>query len=267
MGSASGPAQGGGAVLAVVPTLGERTDTLGAALASVRAQEGVRTTLVVVVPPAATEARKIAAEHGALVVDDPRRGLSAAVNAGIDAATDEAYFSWIGDDDELRPDGLRTLVELIEREAAVVAFGACEYMAGDNRVFAVSRAGDWATRVLAWGPDLIPQPASLTRLADLRAVGPFDETLRFVMDLDMFLRLRARGRFVSTPRAVAVYRWHPDALTVANRGASIAEAEMVKRRHLPGPVQPLAPLWQVPVRVAINVVSSQLTRRARRAQA
>lgn len=255
-----------GTVLAVVPTLGERTDTLGAALASIRAQEGVTTTLVVVVPPEASEARDIAADHGALIVDDPRRGLSAAVNVGIDAAGDEAYFSWIGDDDELRPDGLRTLVDLIERESAVVAFGACEYMAGDNRVFAVSRAGDWATRVLAWGPDLIPQPASLTRLEALRAAGPFDEKLRFVMDLDMFLRLRRLGRFVSTPRAVAVYRWHPDALTVANRGASIAEAEMVKRRHLPPRLRPLASLWQVPVRLAINVVSSQLSNRARRAQ-
>ncbi|GAA2169443.1 glycosyltransferase [Pedococcus bigeumensis] len=255
-----------GAVLAVVPTLGERTDTLGAALASIRAQEGVTTTLVVVAPPDATEARDIATEHGALIVDDPKRGLSAAVNVGIDAAKDESYFSWIGDDDELRPDGLRTLVDLIEDESAVVAFGACEYMAGDNRVFAVSRAGDWATRVLAWGPDLIPQPASLTRLDALRAAGPFDEKLRFVMDLDMFLRLRRLGRFVSTPRAVAVYRWHPDALTVANRGASIAEAEMVKRRHLPPRLRPVACVWQVPVRLAINVVSSQLSRRARRTQ-
>lgn len=252
-----------GRVLAVVPTLGERVDTLSAALSSVRSQEGVNVTLVVVVPQSATEARRIAEAHGALVVDDPRKGLSAAVNVGIAKANQESYFSWIGDDDELRPGGLRTLVDLIEQESAVVAFGACDYMDGDNRVFAVSRAGDWATRVLAWGPDLIPQPASLTRLEDLRAVGPFDESLRFVMDLDMFLRLRRRGRFVSTPQTVASYRWHPDALTVANRGVSIAEAEAVKRRHLPLPLRPIAPLWQVPVRVGINVVSEQLSKRAR----
>lgn len=256
-----------GAVLAVVPTLGERTDTLGAALGSIRAQEGVETTLVVVVPASATEARRIAVEHGALIVDDPKRGLSAAVNVGIEAARGEVYFSWIGDDDELRPDGLCTLVDLIERESAVVAFGACDYMDGTNRVFAVSRAGDWATRVLSWGPDLIPQPASLTRLEDIRAVGPYDESLRFVMDLDMFLRLRKRGRFVSTPRTVACYRWHPDALTVANRERSIAEAESVKRRHLPSWLRPLAPAWQVPVRIVINVVSKQLSQRARRSGA
>ena len=258
-----GPVAEPGSVLAVVPTLGERVDTLGAALASIRSQEGVDVTLVVVVPEAAAEARRIAEEHGAVIVDDPRRGLSAAVNVGIEAAGTESYFSWIGDDDELRPGGLRVLAALIERESAVVAFGACDYMDGDNRVFAVSRAGDWATRVLGWGPDLIPQPASLTQLDDIRAVGPFDESLRFVMDLDMFLRLRQRGRFVSTPQTVASYRWHPDALTVANRDVSIAEAEAVKRRHLPAPLRPWAPVWQVPVRLTINAVSNQLSRRAR----
>jgi GT2 family glycosyltransferase len=254
-------------VLAIVPTLGERIDTLGAALASIRAQEGVETTLVVVVPARATEARRVAAEYGAVIVDDPRRGLSAAVNVGIETANGESYFLWIGDDDELRSDGLRTLLELIERESAVVAFGACEYMDDTNRVFAVSRAGDWATRVLAWGPDLIPQPASLTRLDDMRAVGLYDESLRFVMDLDMFLRLRRRGRFVSTARAVASYRWHPDALTVANRGVSIAEAESVKRRHLPARLRPIAPVWDVPVRIAITLVSWRLSQQARRAAA
>ncbi|WP_076260288.1 glycosyltransferase [Intrasporangium flavum] len=253
-----------GCVLAVVPTLGERTDTLGAALASVRAQEGISTTLVVVVPATATEARAIAKEFGALVVDDPRRGLSAAVNAGIEAADGESYFAWIGDDDELYPTGLRTLADLLEADhGAVVSFGACDYMDDAGRVFAVSRAGRWARRVLAWGPDLIPQPASLTRLPAIRAVGAYDEGLRFVMDLDMFLRLRRQGRFLTTGERIASYRWHPDALTVANRGISIAEAEKVKRRHLPGPLRPLAPVWDAPVRLAITLVSKQLSRRAR----
>jgi glycosyltransferase involved in cell wall biosynthesis len=254
-----------GAVLAVVPTLGERVDTLGPALASICSQQGVTTTLVVVVPPEATDARRIATEHGAVIVDDPRRGLSAAVNAGIAAAGNEAYFSWIGDDDELHTDGLRTLVDMLEGDTgAVVAFGACDYMDDTGQVFAVSRAGRWARRMLAWGPDLIPQPASLTRLTAIRAVGPYDETLRFVMDLDMFLRLRRLGRFVSTQQRVAKYRWHPDALTVANRDVSITEGDSVRRRHLPAPVRPLAVLWERPVRLAINVVSDQLTKRARR---
>lgn len=251
-------------VLAVVPTLGERVDTLGPALASIRSQEGVTTTLVVVVPPAAEQARRIAENYGAVVVDDPKRGLSAAVNVGIATSNGEAYFAWIGDDDELHPEGLRTLVDMLEDDPrAVVAFGACDYMDDEGRIFAVSRAGRWARRVLAWGPDLIPQPASLTRLSAMRAVGPYDETLKYVMDLDMFLRLRRQGRYLSTGMRVAKYRWHPDALTVANRDASISEGDGVRRRHLPKPVRPLAVLWERPVRLAINVVSSQLSRQAR----
>ena len=256
-----------GAVLAVVPTLGERVDTLGRALTSIRSQQGVRTTLVVVVPAPAEEARRIAEDHGAVVVDDPKRGLSAAVNAGIATANGEAYFAWIGDDDELHPDGLRTLVDMLENDpGAVVAFGACDYMDDQGRVFAVSRAGKWARRVLAWGPDLIPQPASLTRLTAMRAVGPYDEALKYVMDLDMFLRLRKEGRYLSTGMRVAKYRWHPDALTVANRDASISEGDGVRRRHLPKRARPLAVLWERPVRLAINVVSGQLSRQARKKQ-
>jgi glycosyltransferase involved in cell wall biosynthesis len=252
-------------VLAIVPTLGERTDTLGSALESLHQQDGPVCRLVVVAPPAATEARAIAADAGAEVVDDPRRGLSAAMNAGLAARRGEDYLAWIGDDDVMRDGGLQTLADMLDRDpAAVVAFGACEYMNADDEVFAVSRAGALATRILRWGPDLIPQPASLTRLDAMEAVGPYDESLRFVMDLDMFLRLRALGRFLSTGRTVACYRWHPDALTVAHRGLSITEAEMVKRRHLPRWARPVAPLWELPVRAAISVVSVRLSTRARR---
>jgi glycosyltransferase involved in cell wall biosynthesis len=221
--------------------------------------------VVVVAPPTAKQAREIAAAAGAEVVDDPRRGLSAAMNAGLAARRGEDYLAWIGDDDAMAPDGLRTLADMLDRDpSAVVAFGACEYMNADDEVFAVSRAGGLATRVLRWGPDLIPQPASLSRLDAMKAVGPYDESLRFVMDLDMFLRLRSQGRFLSTGRTVARYRWHPDALTVANRGLSISEAELVKRRHLPEWARPVAPVWEVPVRAAIGVVSARLSTQARR---
>ena len=255
---------GGAKVLAVVPTLGERTETLASSLASLTGQEGVECTLVVVAPEDAVEARRIAADHGSIVVDDPRRGLGAAVNAGISMATGETYFAWIGDDDMMRPGGLRKLVDLFEKSPdAVVAYGGCEYMNHEGQVFAISRLGPVATCVLPWGPDLIPQPASLTRLDHLRSVGPFDESLRFVMDLDMFLRLRRRGRFVSTRHPVATYRWHPDALTVANRGLSIREAEAVKRRYQPPILKRVAWVWELPVRAAIHVVSRRLTTRAR----
>ena len=255
-------------VLVVVPTLGERPDTLAESLASVRAQEGVDARLVVVVPADAAESRAIANEHGATLVDDPKRGLSAAVNAGIAARDGEGYYAWLGDDDLLSPGGLVRLARMLDdAPSAVVAYGACTYIDDQGRTVTVSRAGDLASKILAWGPDLVPQPASLTRLEALVAAGEYDETLRFAMDLDMFLRLKCRGAFLSTKEETAAFRWHADSLTVANRGLSLAESEKVKRRYLPRRVRPLSPLWDVPVRVATRVAARQVNARARKVAA
>ena len=255
-------------VLVVVPTLGERIDTLEESLASVRAQEGVEPHLVVVVPEAATQAREIAVRSGATVVDDPRTGLSGAVNAGLAAHRGEELYAWLGDDDLLQPGGLRTLAGLLAADpSAVVAYGACTYIDDRGRTVTVSRAGDLASKILAWGPDLVPQPASLTRVDALLACGGYDETLKFAMDLDMFLRLKRRGRFVSTKQETAAFRWHADSLTVANRGKSLAESEAVKRRYLSRWARPFALLWEVPVRLATRAAARQVNVRARKVAA
>lgn len=252
-------------ILVVIPTLGERPQTLAGALDSVVAQEGVSTTLVVVVPAEAAGARATAQTRGAVIVDDPGKGLSAAVNAGVAARGHEEFYAWIGDDDLMRPGGLATLSQLLtKRDDAVVAYGACDYIDEEDRIVAVSRAGRLAVGLLSWGPDLVPQPASLTRLDAMERVGPYDETLRFAMDLDMFLRLKQVGSFVSTHTPVAAFRWHPDSLTVSNRALSLAESEAVKRRYLPRAVRPLSPLWDLPVRLATRMAAGGVNARARR---
>ena len=53
---------------------------------------------------------------------------------------------------------------------------------------------DLAHRIQPWGPNLVPQPSSLTRLDALVAAGGYDESLRYAMDLDTFLRLATAGR-------------------------------------------------------------------------
>ena len=144
------------------------------------------------------EARDSARAHGAELLDDPG-SLSAAVNAGLARAdARHVYGNWIGDDDLLAPGSLacdepgprprprrrRCVRPLhVHRRRRVDALG-------------VSRAGRGAVWLLAWGPDLVPQPGMLFRLDDFRAVGGLDESLKFAMDLDLLLRLRRRGRFV-----------------------------------------------------------------------
>jgi GT2 family glycosyltransferase len=254
-----------GRVLVILPTLGDRIDTLRETLQSIdRQRRDVELTLAIVAPPAADAARALAAEFGAVIVDDPRAGISEAINRGIAARTDETYYAWIGDDDLFRDGGLRQLRDLLESSPkAVVAYGGCDYIDPEGRTIAVSNAGRLALALLPWGPDLVPHPGSMIRLDDLEAIGMFDPALRFAMDLDAFLKLRARGRFVWTRRSVSAFRWHPDSLTVSDRGSSSREAEAVKRRHTNGAIRWLSPVWLLPVRWASAVAARRLNERAR----
>ncbi|MES2092848.1 MAG: glycosyltransferase [Actinomycetota bacterium] len=252
-------------VLVVLPTLGDRLDTLRLTLDSVNDQRTeVEVTLVVVAPPAAEEARTLALANGAIVVDDPKEGISEAINRGLAARTTEQYYAWVGDDDLFRPQGLFALRSLLEAaQDAVLAFGGCEYIDPEGRTITVSNAGRLATFLLPWGPDLIPHPGTMVRLDALEEIGGFDPTLKYAMDLDAFLKLRALGRFTFTRDAVSAFRWHPDSLTVANRLASSREAESVKRRHLPSALRPLSGLWHRPIRWASTVAAGRLNAKAR----
>jgi GT2 family glycosyltransferase len=252
-------------VLVVLPTLGDRLDTLRETLESVEAQRAdVPLTLAVVLPSGATAARALAEEFGAVIVDDPKTGISAAINNGLAARTVETYYAWIGDDDIFRPGGLKLLRSiLIERPDAVLAYGGCDYIDAQGRTIATSNAGGLAKFLLPWGPDLIPHPGTMIRLDALEAIGGFDTTLKYAMDLDAFLQLRAHGKFAWTRTSVSGFRWHPDSLTVSNRLASSLESESIKKRHTPAAIRWAFPLWQYPIRWASAVAARGVNARAR----
>jgi len=252
-------------VLVVLPTLGDRLEMLKQTLESVVEQrKTVGLTLVCVMPVGAIAAKAIALEYGAIVVDDPKTGISDAINSGLAQRTVESYYAWIGDDDLFRTGGLSRLKTMLDLDrSAVLAYGACEYIDPNGRVLATSRAGKMAEFLLPWGPDLIPHPGTMIRLDDLEKIGGFDSALKYAMDLDAFLKLRAYGSFVSTTVPVSAFRWHPDSLTVAGRLKSSKEAEFVKQRQLPAALKPLSPVWHLPVRWASAFAARSLTKKAR----
>lgn len=251
----------------VIPTLGTRNQLLSDALASIN-EQAIPVT-VVVVGPSRVELMTEVDAAGAIFVTDPQRGLSAAINVGFDAVPSGTEFvGWLGDDDLLMPGGLAAAVAALRRSPrAVLAFGWCDYIDEDGLLLFRSRAGGWASRVLPWGPNLIPQPGSLMKLSALRTVGGLDEELSFAMDLDLFLRLRKVGDLVALPRTLSAFRWHPDSLTVRNQRKSMDESDFVRRRHLPRLASATFVIWKWPVRWALSVVKLVVKRRSASRQA
>ena len=252
-------------LLVVLPTLGDRLEFLETTLRSCRdLAELVPTTVAMVVPTAAVHARALGSQYGAVLIDDPGSGMADAVNAGLGARTSEEFYVWVGDDDELVPQGVAALMEALgNRPSAVVAYGHCDYIDGTGSVIGRSKAGGLATALLPWGPNLIPHPGTIVRLDALEAVGGFDSRLSYALDLDVFLKLRRVGDFITAPLVSARFRWHGDSATVADRSSSAREAIIVKNRHLPAWLRPLSWIWNYPVAWASQVAAWAVTVRAR----
>lgn len=253
-------------VLIVVPTLGTRSDYLDSCLASIRGQSVPAD--ITIIAPDLPDVRALAHQHGAAFLVDPG-SQTKAINLGVrHAAPHHEFVNWLGDDDLLEPGSLAATASALDRDpAAVVAYGACRYIDEDDRELWVSQAGPWATRILSWGPDLIPQPGMLVRLDAWRQVGGVDETYRFAFDLDLLLKLKAIGRLVDVGAVVSSFRWHADSLTVGDRTTNLKESERAKRTALGPTARRLAWMWEGPVRLATRAAAHEVSRRARRAGA
>lgn len=259
--------QTGTDVLLVIPSLGDRVDFLRQTIASMTSQEP-RPLIRVVVPPGRMQAIAAAREAGAEIMDDPG-SLPGAINLGMSNLPKGIEFvSWLGDDDALAPASLTlTRDALVKDPAAVLAYGACDYIDDAGSVIWTSRAGRRAQWVLPWGPDLIPQPGMLVRRSAWEASGGVDESLRFAFDLDLLLKLRRYGSLVDVGEVVAMFRWHAESLTVSDRTQSLDEAEAVKRRYLSPGMRRLSWAWERPVRGATRVAAWEMNRRTARQRA
>lgn len=247
-------------ILVVLPTLGTRHNLLRNALTTVEEQRReVALRLALVCPKDASEARDLAVEFGAEIVDDPGRGMSAAMNAGRAIAGAEKYTIWLGDDDGYMPGGLRILKSLLDANPrALVAYGGCHYVDQSGKVLWTSSAGRWARKLIGFGPNLIPHPAALVRIDALDSIGGYREDLSLAMDLDVFLQLKKQGPFVFTKEPVAFFGWQPDSLTVSSRRNSEKEARAVKHAHLSMWLRLLSWTWEWPVAFASRVAARRL---------
>lgn len=249
----------------MVPTLGERPSLLRQTLASIREQE-LPVDIALVAPETAAEAIATAQEFEAAFIPDPG-GLVASINAGVEFALNEPnieFVGWLNDDDLLEPNSMQSVVDVLDGDPqTVVAFGACRYINERGEQLFLSKAGTWAPRILAWGPDLIPQPGMLIRADAWRKVGGLDPSYRLAFDLDLLLRIKKLGRLTYAGAVVSSFRWHPNSLTVDDRHRNLHESEHAKRAALPGALRPFARLWEPPVRAAIKLAAGRVNRQAR----
>jgi glycosyltransferase involved in cell wall biosynthesis len=145
----------------------------------------------------------------ALLRLDCSRGAAAARNAGL-AATSAGLVAFVDDDDVWLPGKLRRQAEALNGAGPGAAVVACGFdlWDGERLVASVLPPRDVNAGGLLAHPCLCPTSA-LARREAIVAAGGFDESLTFVEDWDLWLRLSENGEIAVVPEVLADRRWHP----------------------------------------------------------
>jgi glycosyltransferase involved in cell wall biosynthesis len=248
----------------VVPTLGSRPEFLTECLESIRHAGDAY--ILVVAPQSADLSHVESLGLFDSRVEDPRTGLPAAINFGIqNLPSTIRYINWLGDDDKLLPGALVDAEKILENDrSASFVYGGCNYIDTKGRIIRTNHSGNWARLLLRVGPDLIPQPGALIRRTAFEKIGTLNTDYGWAFDLEMFIQLGkvGRGRFVR--RVLAEFRWHEGSLTVGSRDGSSKEAKSIRKKHLPALLKPCAVLWEFPFQLAGQLVAARLTAASRK---
>lgn len=155
----------------VVPTLGTRPDYLRQCLLSIRATSDAR--IHIVAPSSVDLSSVIKPDLFNAVIDDPRLGLAAAIDAGLRSfPASMVFINWLGDDDELIAASLHLTMKVLEDDSRIaLVYGGCEYIDSEGKSLWVNKSGTYAKYLMRFGPQLIPQPGALFRRDAYERIG------------------------------------------------------------------------------------------------
>ena len=248
----------------VVPTLGKRADYLRQCLDSIKLAGEVHVCLVAPCDFDYKELMSLDLVHQFVI--DPGTGLPEAINKGFsELPSDITYINWLGDDDLLSPGSIAKASSVLDAEpSTVLVYGSCDYVDPEGKVIWTNTSGQWASRILRFGPDLIPQPGCLFRRSAFIQIGGLNKDLNWAFDFDLLINLKKVGGLKFLETTLSSFRWHPESLSVEFRTKSVAEASKVRISHLPVLLKPISWLWEYPVKKATFLAGLRVTERAKK---
>ena len=164
------------------------------------------------------------------LIENVRGGIAKAMNVGIAAATGDVIAHLHSDDYYAHPQVLSHVAAALEQSGSEWLFGRCMSDVEGRRVpenYAIPR---YSQRRMLKG-NFIPHPATFIRRSLFERAGNFDESIKYAMDYDLWLRLGSLAEPVQLEEHLAVFRWHAGSLTSANRMASFQNDFEVRMRH------------------------------------
>ncbi len=167
------------------------------------------------------------------VLLEVKGGISRAMNQGIEAAQGE-YIAHLHSDDYYNGSDVLAVVQRAFDEGGAAldwVFGNIQVLK-DGKMVPPYAMPPFSYRSFVAGRASIPHPAVFVRKSAFERVGMFDETLKYAMDIDLWLRLGERATPVMIDQALTVFRDHEGSVSSANRIKARQEEFNVRRRHM-----------------------------------
>jgi hypothetical protein len=154
------------------------------------------------------------------------QGQAATLNRGFELA-EGGLLGYLSSDDVLLPGAIsRLAAELARRSDAVLAYPAYQVIDEAGEVVDTMTPPEYSRVESVRLQDTIVGPGALFRADALRRAGPLRTDLRYLADMEIWLRLNRVGPFVRIPEPLACWRRHSDAMTVAEQGREMAEERL-----------------------------------------
>jgi glycosyltransferase involved in cell wall biosynthesis len=163
-------------------------------------------------------------------ISEPDKGMYDAVNKGLRLAEGD-ILAYLNSDDLLLPWAVERAVAAFEDDAAAaVVFGDALRVDDVTGAVAVDLHPSFSP---AWTPRFgtIVQPAVFWRRSTYQRFGEFDADLRYIADLDYWLRVGRQAPVAHVQEVLAVVRWHERSLTVSQRRPMRVEEAAMRARH------------------------------------
>jgi glycosyltransferase involved in cell wall biosynthesis len=149
-----------------------------------------------------------------MLVNTSNQGISKSRNRLI-ASARGTYIAWQDADDYSYPNRLELQVAFLEKHPEVgICGGSLDFFDGtaifSQRTYPCSDA-EIRTKLFRYSP--VAQPAAMARLAVVRQVGGFDESLPQAEDLDLSLRIGQVAQFANLREPLLQYRYFAGSVT------------------------------------------------------
>jgi glycosyltransferase involved in cell wall biosynthesis len=171
-------------------------------------------------------------------ISEPDRGIGNALNKGVELASGDV-IGCLNADDYYTDETVISQVAgaFMNPDVLWVTGGIREVDNRGNylRTLAVRR---FSRRRLLRN-NIIFHPATFVRRTAICDMGGFDESLKYAMDYDLWLRLSTLSVPVPINKELACFRVHSGSISSANRIEALHEEYLVRNRHLSGPVESL----------------------------